>query len=108
MNKSSSTPQGLAKHWRRWRQPRSQERATRGEDFIGPLLQPVWPGWVDVAQAPRRRREPQRSDPPRRAHAGGCGWFESSHELRGGLEVREEMLLELPGPDELDRTLRFV
>ncbi|MEN9543618.1 MAG: hypothetical protein RLZZ598_451 [Pseudomonadota bacterium] len=76
--------------------------------FIGPLLRPVWPAWGEALESSRCGHEPQRSDPPFHAQAGSCGWFESSHDLHNGLEVREDdRRLEEPGADVVARAMRF-
>jgi hypothetical protein len=109
MKTSTSRSQGIVVRWRRWLQTRAARRLAMPDDgFVGPLARPVWPFWVDAAQPLRRRREPQRSDPPHRARAAACGWFESSVELRAGLEVREELWLDLPAAGELDASVRFL
>ena len=46
------------------------------------------------AQAPRRRRIPiaetgDAPEPPPDDEPRGCGWFDSSHDLRHGLQVTE-------------------
>ena len=59
----------------------------------------------------RRRREPAAgADPADPCLAAGCGWFDSSHELRCGLIVREHatpdtLAEELPLANWLERHL---
>ncbi|MBT9488512.1 MAG: hypothetical protein IV093_13475 [Rubrivivax sp.] len=41
--------------------------------------------------APLGRPVRPETPPPAELHCPGCGWFDSSHELRHGLRVNEEL-----------------
>ena len=98
----------IAVRWRQWREQRATHRRVAAQGLVGPVVRPVWPAWADAGPPPRRRREPQRADPLRRPSAQGCGWFDSSLDLRGGLVVLEQEWLDLPSAAELDGQLQFL
>lgn len=102
------TTHSIAMRWHLWRERRSTRRRVGCDGFVGPLVRPVWPAWADAGPPVRPRREPQRVDPLRRPRAQGCGWFDSSLDLRGGLVVLEQEWLDLPSAADLDRQLQFL
>jgi hypothetical protein len=103
-----NTTHSIAMRWQQWRERRTARRRVGSDGFVGPIVRPVWPVWADPGSLPRRRREPQRVDPLRRPRAQGCGWFDSSLDLRGGLVVLEQEWLDLPSAAELDGQVQFL
>ncbi len=103
-----NTTHSIAMRWQQWRDRRVSRRRAGSDGFVGPVVRPVWPAWADAGSLLRPRREPQRADPLRRPRAQGCGWFDSSLDLRGALVVLEQEWLDRPSAAELDGQLQFL
>lgn len=63
--------------------------------MLQPDLHLLWCRWRPRPAAPKPRLEDllqlelPAPEPPPEERAQGCGWFDSSHDLRAGLQVQE-------------------